>query len=170
VPFAAEEYRLRVRGLLNPTGEPTVTYYTAEAGDLRDDQGALLTGDNVSGNLRYRAQVHDVTGLLGPVVSVEVNEAGDIDIRQQARPPLTAPSALSVTGTGTVTITATETATLDGAEVKLGASATEAAVLGNALKTFLENLTVPTALGPSGPPLNIGTVSTILSGLVKVGS
>lgn len=49
-----------------------------------------------------------------------------------------------------------------------GSTAAQAQVLGNVLQTVLAALTVPTALGPSGPPINAATFSTFLSGLHKL--
>lgn len=53
---------------------------------------------------------------------------------------------------------------LDEDGLKVGAeNAAEPFVLGDALKTWLEALTVPTAMGPSGTPINAPSLDTILS-------
>jgi hypothetical protein len=44
-----------------------------------------------------------------------------------------------------------------------GEAAAEAQVLGNTLKTILEQLTVTTAMGPSGTPINAAQFSQFLS-------
>lgn len=50
-------------------------------------------------------------------------------------------------------------------KIRMGAAtAGQALVLGNALHTWLAAMTVPTAMGPSGTPINIATfVSSVLS-------
>lgn len=45
---------------------------------------------------------------------------------------------------------------------------TEPAVLGDALKSWLEQMTVSTPFGPSGTPLNAAQLPTVLSQVVKV--
>lgn len=68
------------------------------------------------------------------------------------------------------TVTATEKAVVDAPAIELGAGATEAAVLGDALNTWLTSptgLSVSTAFGPSGPAIT-GLVSGVqLSTVVK---
>lgn len=49
-----------------------------------------------------------------------------------------------------------------------GAAADQAMVLGDILQTVLAALTVPTPLGPSGPPLNASTFPTFKSANAKV--
>jgi phage baseplate assembly protein V len=51
-----------------------------------------------------------------------------------------------------------------------GSAATQAQVLGTILQTVLSALTVPTALGPSGTPINAATFSTFLSATHKIDS
>ena len=46
--------------------------------------------------------------------------------------------------------------------------ATESMVLGDALKSWLEQLTVPTPFGPSGTPINAPALPTVLSTITKV--
>ena len=54
-------------------------------------------------------------------------------------------------------------------KIHLGArTGTDAAVLGDALKLWLESMTVPTAFGPSGTPINAADLVNILSEIVKV--
>lgn len=71
---------------------------------------------------------------------------------------------------------------LEGSNIKIGSGATEPAVLGDQLNSWLTDLvteitlvTVSTAFGPSSPPLNTaniaalaGELTAILSGTVKV--
>ena len=52
--------------------------------------------------------------------------------------------------------------------IEIGEDATEALVLGDNLNTALSALTVPTAFGPSGPPINAGTFGQHLSPKGKV--
>jgi phage baseplate assembly protein V len=51
-----------------------------------------------------------------------------------------------------------------------GSAATQAQVLGNVLQTVLSALTVPTAMGPSGTPINAASFSTFLSATHKIDS
>lgn len=64
---------------------------------------------------------------------------------------------------------------IDGSTIYLGDSATEPGVLGNVLKTQLENLitqialiTVSTAVGPSSPILNASAISAIANTLTQI--
>ena len=53
---------------------------------------------------------------------------------------------------------------LDEDGLKVGAeNAAEPIPLGETLKSWLEALTVPTAMGPSGTPINAPSLSTVLS-------
>lgn len=52
--------------------------------------------------------------------------------------------------------------------IETGEGATEAQVLGNKLNTNLSAITVPTAFGPSGPPINAATFGQHLSSKAKV--
>ena len=58
--------------------------------------------------------------------------------------------------------------TPDGAVLIGGDLALEPMVLGTALKTWLSAMTVPTAMGPSGTPINAPNLTTILSELHKL--
>ncbi len=53
-------------------------------------------------------------------------------------------------------------------DIEMARGATEAMVLGNTLNANLLALTVPTAFGPSGPPINAGAFSQHLSTKQKV--
>lgn len=56
------------------------------------------------------------------------------------------------------------TAVIKSSAVRIGVEgASQDMVLGDTLKSVLEALTVPTAMGPSGTPINAGTFSTFLS-------
>ena len=52
--------------------------------------------------------------------------------------------------------------------IQLGDGATQSAVLGDILETLLSALTVPTALGPSGPPINSASFTNFKSSSVTV--
>lgn len=52
--------------------------------------------------------------------------------------------------------------------VKIGLNPEQKMVLGDALKTWLQALTVPTAMGPSGTPINAAQIDTFLSTLHKL--
>jgi hypothetical protein len=65
-------------------------------------------------------------------------------------------------------IETTAEVTLESVLIKLGASATEAAVLGNALMTWLNAHTHPSGMGPTGTPTTPMTTAQ-LSSKVKVG-
>ena len=52
-------------------------------------------------------------------------------------------------------------------EIKGGTTSVESMVLGETLKTWLEAHTHPTGVGPSGPPTEAATLSTILSPKIK---
>jgi len=52
-------------------------------------------------------------------------------------------------------------------EFKAGAVATQFTLLGETLKTWLENHTHPTGTGPSGPPVQAATLTTCLSTTIK---
>ena len=54
-----------------------------------------------------------------------------------------------------------------GIEFKSGSVATELTVLGETLKAWLETHTHPTGVGPSGPPIEAGTLGTCLSTSIK---
>jgi len=52
--------------------------------------------------------------------------------------------------------------------VKVGLNPEQRMVLGDALKTWLSAMTVPTAMGPSGTPINAAAIDTFLSTLHKL--
>lgn len=52
--------------------------------------------------------------------------------------------------------------------IEIGEGATEPLILGQTLVSLLQALTVPTALGPSGPPINAGAMPSALSPLGRV--
>ncbi len=59
---------------------------------------------------------------------------------------------LNITTTADVNITAQGTATVDGANIKLGASASEAVIKGDTFQQYFNTHIHPTIVGPSGPP------------------
>lgn len=136
-----KEHRIRVRA-------GTATYYELDTGDVRDDLGLPLFG-SFGSPLRYRSRVYGIStgpGLSSVVCTVQVDALGNVAVTTPA---------------GIVDVTATQ--------IRLGGStATEAGVLGNVLVNLLQTLTVPTAFGPSGTPINAASFPTALSALVRL--
>lgn len=166
---APKEWSIEV-GVPTPvTGTPTLTLYTEQAGDVRDDLGkpVLLAGKPV----RYQETFYDAAGVL-PTLTVTVDVLGNVDITQEdtavpggvkvnggAASPLTVKFAQVdiEAGVGNAKLGAKGLVQLAGG----GGSASDGVVLGSALSTWLTTqLSVLTAFGPSGPavaPLVMGT-------------
>lgn len=169
VPGSGKEWLLQLSQQTAP--EPVIPnqFYTAQAGDIRDSQGVIEVSS--TGNpLRLREQVFDGLPQAGqPVPYVRTVDAiGNIEEVLGATATshvITGSSIASFSRTGYLDLTygASSSISLQAPLVNLGSNATEPVVRGNLLNTYLTTiLSVPTALGPSGPA-TIGLVAGELS-------
>jgi hypothetical protein len=67
----------------------------------------------------------------------------------------------NITTQGDANIIAQGNTVVDGATIKLGANASHAIVLGDELQSYINSLSVATAMGPSGPPIVPMPASTL---------
>lgn len=169
VQGSGKEFELQVNHQAAPSPAPPLEFYEFRAGDLRDSAGVVETG--VSGPLRLRERVLDGAAQAGqPVPYVrEIDALGNVTetLATTATSHQITGSALaefSRTGYLSMTHEAATSITLASARVALGsATASQPVPRGTDLVTQLMAIVVPTALGPSGPPLNAGAFPGTLS-------
>lgn len=139
------------------TGDMVQTFRMKRSGEIELSQWP--------GNIQ-----NETTSLIfTPDGNVELDLGRDL-----SEPPQYSKSVTIRAGTQSVTITNDATITVNGTyqlnsdDISLGNNATEAAVLGDQLRTILSALTVSTALGPSGTPINVADFQNFLAQIVKV--
>lgn len=158
-----EEFLVEVSNSVAP-GAPAQEFYRLHAGNLQEDP------------LVFREEILDgqvQVGQARPYVR-EVDSSGNITEAQgegATAHTITGSSVASFSRSGyrTLRYQAQASITLDSARVALGsASAGQPVPLGQALVDALQLITVPTALGPSGPPINRDAFPLALSNKVFV--
>lgn len=152
-----------------PAPAPPLEFYQRRAGDLRDALGVVEVG--VAAPLRFQERVLDGLAQAGqPVPYVrEVDASGNVTESLGAtatRQTLTGSPITEFSREGYLSLNyqAATSITLDSARVALGSGgAAQPLVRGTDLNTYLTTrLSVPTALGPSGPA-TVGLVAGELS-------
>jgi hypothetical protein len=180
-----KEWRVELSVLSPPLGTPKLTYYTEEAGDIRDDTGLIPQLQSGTGlPLRYRKTLQDATGLV-PVLTVEVDVRGNIQVTQGVT--ATPAGGINIVGGATAPfmasffkaeidtktsfkVAATTTCDIGGmtaVNINAGGAADSSMVRGDQLAIyFARKLSVLTAFGPSGPavvPLMPGSELSLLA-------
>jgi hypothetical protein len=191
---AAKEWRVRVGKAV--TAGPTPLLYEEHAGYIADDDlpYTVTAHSGTTLPLRYLKRLRDDTGLAFDVLKIEVDHLGNVKVVQndvavvggveivggELAPLVLSFNEINLTAAdvagvgGNIAIDASMALDLTGTmgvNINAGGAADEPMVRGTTLTTLIKAITVPTALGPSGPPLNLtsfGVLGTDLSLLAKV--
>ena len=186
-----KEWRVVVGYQALPLPAPTLTLYKHEIGHVVDNDGIIEMGESGL-PLRHRVRWYNDTGdtivptnetlrvevdHFGNVAVVQADSAllGGVDVQGGLGSPLTVTfNEINVSSQLATVIEAQTTLDLSGTagvNINAGGAADQAIPRGDILTGLIKLITVPTALGPSGPPLNaaaFGVPGSDLSLLAKV--
>lgn len=115
-----------------------------------DNSGKPL--DSKQGNTVIAIEKTGSFQIKHKTVTVRLDKEGDITITTDKNISVTAKEKVTIE-CKEATVTAKDKAIIEAKNIELGKSASYAVIKGDTFKTYIDALSVATALGPSGPPI-----------------